>query len=363
MTACSTAGDTDQELGHVDLREIAGRYDYPHMVGHRASLANALYQCCLNEKAIQFQFSTSVVEIISFAKRPQLWIQRRDSTSPTTVETDVVLAADGIKSHTREQILQLLNVSEKIEDTGTAAYRIMLSRSAMAHDPDLLSLLDADKVTRWIGEKRHIIAYPIQNKQIYNMSTVQPDTRFAAAPSATYTTKGSKSDMLDVFFDFCPRVQKLLHLVPEGEVCEWRLRTHAPLPTWSYGNVALLGDACHPTLPHLAQGAAQAIEDAVVIAVLLSRMNDCSEKNVEEALRLYQQIRKDRAETLVELAAASGRALHLGQGEERERRDREFEELRKDGTGKVPDKWADKEVQRLIYGFDCMAVAESVKMG
>jgi hypothetical protein len=92
-------------------------------------------------------------------------------------------------------------------------------------------------------------AYPISNHTILNIATTQPDTNFAAAPTATWTTRADKSAMLGVYADFCPRVVKLLRLVPGGEVCEWKLRVHHPLRTWVAGAVALVGDACHPTLP------------------------------------------------------------------------------------------------------------------
>jgi len=71
-------------------------------------------------------------------------------------------------------------------------------------------------------------------------------------------------------------------------------------------------------------------------------------------------VRKTRAETLVGLAAASGKSLHLGEGAAKEDRDRLFREAQRNGTMKaeVPDKWADKEVQRMIYGHDCVRVAE-----
>jgi len=226
------------------------------------------------------------------------------------------------------------------------------------HTAYSLTSIDSDRVTRWIGEKRHIIAYPVSSKQIYNLSTVQPDTNFAAAPSATYTTKGSKTSMLDIFDDFCPKVKKMLALVPDGEVCEWKLRVHSPLPTWVHGCVGLVGDACHPTLPHLAQGAAQAIEDAAVLAVVLGRMPDQEPETINKALRVYEKVRKERAETLVELAAASGRALHLGDGAAKAERDMAFRALKEGQRGAVPDKWADAEVQRRIYGFDCWRVAE-----
>ena len=273
------------------------------------------------------------------------------------MEADIVLAADGVKSNVRSQLLSNINVAEQSKDTGQAAYRVMLTREDMKDDPELLALLDSESVIRWVGLKRHIIAYPISNNTIYNLSIVQPDTNFASAPSATYTTKGSKSAMLSVFSDFYPMAQRMLNLVPEGEVCEWKLRVHEPLPTWVHGSVALLGDACHPTLPHLAQGAAQAIEDGAVLSVVLSELPDTSPESINKALLVYENVRKNHAETIVELAAASGRALHLGDGGAKEERDRQFAALKEKKNGTVPDKWADADVQKLIYGHDCMQVA------
>jgi hypothetical protein len=130
-------------------------------------------------------------------------------------------------------------------------------------------------------------SYPIANNTIFNMSTAHPDTHFTAEPTSTWTSSnGSKADLLDTFKTFCPRVQKLLNLVPEGNVLEWRLRVHLPLKTWVDGNVCLTGDAAHSTLPHLAQGAAQAAEDAAVLAVVLSRIS--KKEDIPKALKVYE---------------------------------------------------------------------------
>ncbi|KAG9236714.1 salicylate hydroxylase-like protein [Amylocarpus encephaloides] len=350
-------GDEDKELAHVDLRYIKEKYGYPHMVGHRSSLAGSLYEGCKRESAIKFHFSTAIESVSSFSPKPSFTIKPRNG-EPSEITADVLLAADGVKSVIRSALLQEIHADAQIVDTQQAAYRIMLTRDEMKKDPELLALIDKDIVTRWIGEKRHIIAYPVSNKQIYNISTAQPDKNFAAAPSATYTTKGSKKAMMETFGDFCPMIQRMLDLVPEGEVCEWKLRVHAPLPTWIHGSIALVGDACHPTLPHLAQGAAQAIEDAAVLAEVLSLCPSTSPSDLHRSLRVYEEVRKERAEALVEMAAANGRDLHLGAGKAKEERDRKFAALTKEGSGgAVPDKWADADVQRLIYGHDCMGVA------
>ncbi|KAK0638077.1 FAD-dependent monooxygenase OpS4 [Lasiodiplodia hormozganensis] len=359
-------GSTDGELAHVDLNYIRDTYGYPHMVGHRASLAGSLYEGCKREKAITFHFGTVVKEVLSWGPKPRLAAQKRSSSKEGEgqdggetfeITADLVLAADGVKSVIRDQMLRELRIDASIVDTGQAAYRIMLTRDEMKHDPELLALIDKSAVTRWIGEKRHIIAYPVSSKNIYNLSTVQPDKNFADAPSITYTTKGSKAEMLRVFGDFCPMIVRMLDLVPEGEVCEWKLRVHAPIPTWVHGSVALVGDACHPTLPHLAQGAAQAIEDAAVLGEVLARMPGQDPDTINRTLQVYQKLRKERAETLVELAAASGRALHLGEGAAKEERDKQFAALKEKKGGAVPDKWADADVQKKIYGHDCMEVA------
>ncbi|MCJ1312126.1 hypothetical protein MMC25_005800 [Agyrium rufum] len=350
-------GDSDKELTLVDLRYIRETYSYPHMVGHRSSLAGALYEACKREKGINFFFSTTIEEVNSFSPKPTFTARPRKGGEPYNVTADVLLGADGVKSNVREQMLKEIGGDEEIIDTGQAAYRIMLQRSQMEHDPELLALISGDRATRWIGERRHIIAYPVSNNTIYNLSTAQPDKNFASAPSATYTTKGSKEVMLDVFSDFCPKVQRMLQLVPDGEVCEWKLRVHAPLPTWVHGSAALLGDACHPTLPHLAQGAAQAIEDAAVVAAALAQCPDTGAESINKALRVYEILRKERAERMVEMAAASGRALHLGEGEAKKERDRQFA-ASKEKKGSVPDKWADADVQKMIYGHDCVRDAE-----
>ncbi|KAL2200557.1 hypothetical protein P885DRAFT_57428 [Corynascus similis CBS 632.67] len=350
-------GSTNAELSHVEMPDIEEKYGFPHCTGHRSSLAGGLFNGCKKEKAIKFHFSTALVRVDSFEGKPRVTLKPRDGDE-YTLEVDILLASDGIKSVTRTQMLAQLGTESQEEDTGQAAYRIMLKRSEMEHDPELLELLDCDTVVRWVGERRHIIAYPVSNKQIYNLSTAHPDTHFAAATNATYTTRGSKSAMLQMYHDFCPLVHRMLNLVPDGEVCEWKLRVHRPLPTWVLGSVALLGDACHPTLPHLSQGAAMAIEDGAVLAEVVSRIPPDrihDPETVTKTLKVYELLRKPHCSALVDLATHSGRILHLGEGKAKEERDREFRQNGK--TGSVPDKWASPDVQKMIYSHDCVQEA------
>lgn len=337
------------------MPDIKEKYGFSHCCGHRSSLAGRLSDACNKETNVKFHFATSLVEVTNFSPVVDFVVQPRGSEA-YKVQADVLLGCDGIKSATRAQLLKRIQAEPEEAETGQAAYRIVLTREEMSTDPELLALLDSDEVVRWVGEKKHIIAYAIADKTMYNLSTVQPDENFAAAPSVTYTTKGSKDVLLKVFEEFCPLVQKMLNLVPEGEVCEWRLRMYKPLPSWTQGSVALVGDACHPTLPHLSQGAAMAIEDGAVIAEVLSRAPDTQPETIARCLKVYELSRKDWCSNLVQMAYISGRTLHLGEGKAKEERDRMFKEHK--SSGAVPDKWASPDVQRMIYTNDCV---ENVK--
>jgi salicylate hydroxylase len=101
----------------------------------------------------------------------------------------------------------------------------------------------------------------------------------------------------------------------------------------------------------------QAIEDAAVFSVVVARMPDRDPHSINKALRIHERPCKQRAETLVDLAAANGRELYLGEGAAKEERDKQFAALRQ-GKGPVPDKWADANVQGMIYAHDCMQIAQ-----
>ncbi|KAJ7754342.1 hypothetical protein DFH07DRAFT_1029305 [Mycena maculata] len=345
---------TDEELANVKLTHVAERYGQPHCVAHRSALANALYEGCkAAAPRITFHFCTTVVGV-DFDIHGVRVKERDEEGEGHWVDADVVFGADGVKSIVRKYMLARHGEDDDVKDTGQAAYRIMLRRDQLAHDPELLALVESNTTFRWIGAKRHIIAYPISANTIFNISTAQPDVNFAAEPTASWTTRADKRAMLKVYADFCPLVVRMLELVPEGEVCEWKLRVHHPLTTWVEGNVALLGDACHPTLPHLNQGAAQAIEDGAVLGVVMSRLTN--KAGVHTGLLVYERLRKARTEHLVEEAAASGRALHLTDPAAQAARDEAFRQVKHGGPN--PDRAVDRAVQDLVYGHDCVKDAE-----
>jgi 2-polyprenyl-6-methoxyphenol hydroxylase-like FAD-dependent oxidoreductase len=158
----------------------------------------------------------------------------------------------------------------------------MIPREKLVNRPELLKLVDESISYRWIGPGGHIMVYPIRNHQLFNMVLLHPDRRDT---EESWTATGPKSNMLEFYSGWSPTVRALLDLVDGDQIPEWRLKIHKPLASWVEGNVALMGDACHPTLPYVAQGAAQAAEDAGVLAAVLSLIND--KADIYTALLIY----------------------------------------------------------------------------
>ena len=150
--------------------------------------------------------------------------------------------------------------------------------------------------------------------------------------------------MMDFYRGWNDLVRDLLSYVPKGEINEWTLNSHRPLPRWIENECALIGDSCHPMLPYVAQGAAQAIEDTAVLTVSLSLADD-----VPTALGVYEAVRKSRGEAIQNSAATTRQALHLPDGPEQEKRDKAIA-----GTGPNPDLWADHDWQDFMWGVDVM---------
>ncbi|KAF7946045.1 uncharacterized protein EAE97_005083 [Botrytis byssoidea] len=167
---------------------IREEYGDPHMVGHRSSPTQGLYNKCKKYPDLKFHCGTSVDEVRDLSSKPSFTISSRGAEMER-VDCDVFLACGGIKSRMREMMLRDWGVDAEVVDSEQAAYRILLTREQMEDDLDFLELID----TSGIGDHRHIIAYPISCKRIYNISTTQPDINPAISPSKTYTTKESET--------------------------------------------------------------------------------------------------------------------------------------------------------------------------
>jgi salicylate hydroxylase len=206
------------------------------VVIHRADLHNALIEKALALDNVHLHENSVVADVTFNPASVTL-------ANGTVLGADVVIGADGIKSTIRGQLLE--DSSIKAIATGDAAYRIMLPRSVMEQDPELKQLIDEPQATRWLGPSRHIIAYPVRNHDLYNVVLLHPDGQKA---EESWTTKGSKQEMVDNYKGWDPKIRKIIDLVDDDEVLEWKLCLHRPLKTWTRGSVALMGDACHPML-------------------------------------------------------------------------------------------------------------------
>ncbi|KAJ5634575.1 Monooxygenase FAD-binding [Penicillium herquei] len=310
------------------------------VVIHRADLHNALIEKALALKNVELRVNSMVTGVEFSPASVTL-------ANGTVVRGDIVIGADGIKSAIRGQLLD--DSSIKAIPTGDAAYRIILPRSVMEKDPELKALIDEPEAIRWVGPGRHIIAYPVRNHELYNVVLLHPDSQEV---EESWTTKGSKKAMVDNYQGWEKTVTKLIDLVDDDEVLEWKLCLHRPLKTWIRGSVALIGDACHPMLPYVAQGAAQAVEDAAALGVLLS--NITSRHEIPTALQVYEKSRKQRAETVQQSGSENRITLHLPDGPEQIARDKQF---RAAASGSNPDKWSDRETQKFLWGWDAEKAA------
>jgi salicylate hydroxylase len=189
-----------------------------------------------------------------------------------TVEVgDLVVGADGIHSGVRGQ-----TVGDAVARfSGMSAYRARISRDALDFD---------DVVRNWMGPDRHLVAYPVGAGSVYlNIVAVVPEDE----PTESWTMPGSADELRSQFDGWCANVQRILGAVRDP-VYRWALYARDPLPRWSTATTTLLGDACHPTLPFFAQGAAQAIGDAAALTHALSTAPD----DLSSALKRYEHARQ-----------------------------------------------------------------------
>jgi salicylate hydroxylase len=135
----------------------------------------------------------------------------------------------------------------------------------------------------------------------------------------SWTDRGDLADALVAYEGWHPQVRSILKAVDETFI--WALFDRPPLERWSAGRATLLGDACHPMLPFMAQGAAQAIEDGATLAACLTNVRD---REIPEALRLYEGLRLPRASRLQAMSLANKTRFHLPDGPEQRERDAEM---------------------------------------
>ncbi|KAK5468725.1 hypothetical protein LTR20_003071 [Exophiala xenobiotica] len=321
-------------LGMVPINQQHGE----QFVVHRADLQMALLEKALEMPNVKLQ-TNALVKNVRFSGPAAVQVN-----GGSWVEGDVVIAADGIKSTVRAKILG--DDKDVAIPTGDAVFRVVLTKDMLKTHPDLQPYIEEKKAIRWIGPERHIIAYPVRNHEIYNMALAHPDR---GRVDESWTTVSSKKSLLGEYEGWDPKLIEMLEMVPEGDVLEWKLCMHMPLIRWVQDSCALMGDACHPMLPYVAQGAAQAVEDAASLGVTLSSIT--SKDQVPLALKAYEKAQKARAEHIQQSCLQTRAALHLPDGPEQEARDQKFRALSQ-GGGDSDDKWNDPQMQEFLWGWD-----------
>jgi salicylate hydroxylase len=220
-----------------------------------------------------------------------------------TAEADVVIGADGIHSAVREMIFG----KELPHFSGHVAYRGLVPAERVAH----LGL--EVEASSWWGPDHHFVHYFVGAGARYlNWVAVTPGEWRVES----WTEKGEVADALKEFEGWHPLVRAMISSVDTTN--RWALYDRDSLPRWTLGRVTLMGDAAHPMLPYMAQGAVQSIEDAAVLAKCLERAEP---HEVNGALHRYEETRKPRASRCQEGSRRNAILYHLRDGEEQRNRD------------------------------------------
>ena len=287
-----------QPLGE-QCERLYGAHCY---VAHRADLMSLLLQALprdllrLDHRCTALREDGPVVEL-TFA--------RRDGTQ-TRIEADVVIGADGI--HSTVQSVVAPQVDARF--SGLCAFRCLVP----ADQAPAMALRPVQ--TLWLGPGRHFVHYPISGGRLVNVVAIVPAGAWRVE---SWTADGDIADLSAEFDRWDERVQQLI--VSASSTKRWALVDRNPLERWTVGRVTLLGDAAHAMLPFFAQGAAQAIEDACVVAACLRRADRAS---VPQALQHYEAIRRPRASRVQLMSRGRELRNHLPDGPEQAQRDAEL---------------------------------------
>ena len=280
----------DAVLTEWQLTELLGRFGSPYYTLYRPDLIEILAAAQPSE---DMMLGTEVTDVSATPGGAAV-----TTADGTRLEAELVLGCDGIHSTVRSCAIG--DVPARF--SGMCAYRAVVPSDGVEQI-----------VRNWLGPHRHLVAYPVGRGGRY-LNLVCVDTA-SDWRTESWTAPGDPDELRNAFKGWSPELTSLLDRVA-GPIYRWGLYDREPLPTWLASAIALLGDACHPMLPFMAQGAAQAIEDAGVLAQCLAPGAD-----VGDALRRYEKLRLPRASRIQRLSYDNNIVYHLADGPEQRARD------------------------------------------
>jgi salicylate hydroxylase len=274
-------------------------YGAPCFVAHRADVMTLL-QRALPDGPLQLDHR--LVALAQDERGVALTLASRDGRQ-RQVAADAVIGADGIHSAARPAIAP----DTDARFSGLCAFRCLVP----AESAPELALRPVQ--TLWLGPGRHLVHYPISGGRLVNVVAFVPAGDWR---TESWTADGDVADLCAEFAGWDPRLRQLIGAATHTK--RWAIFDREPLDQWTAGRIGLLGDAAHAMLPFFAQGAAQAVEDAAVLAGCLAGATPAS---LPAALERYAQIRRPRAAQVQRMSRGREVQNHLDDGPAQAARD------------------------------------------
>jgi salicylate hydroxylase len=277
-------------LALLPLEDAESRWGAPYLVAHRADLQRALLEAAASQPGICLIAGAAVSGFVSGAHTISVSVSQDGKLS--TVEGDCLIGADGVRSFVRQTL-----------GLGGTRFSRKTAWRALAEASRVPMAMRGEETTLWLGRGAHLVHYPLRGGSIINVIAIV-DEDFSAGDENFWSSPGDPYVLETRFRDWHQTARELLRAAPEWR--KWPLFECGPLANWACGRVALIGDAAHAMLPFLAQGAAQAIEDAGALAAALHQGKD-----IEANLRAYEAARHARATRVQNASRRQGAIYHL----------------------------------------------------
>ena len=297
---------TGDKVVRVALGDMARvTYGFPYGVIYRADLHRVFLDACQAQPHVTLRTHAKVESFGQSAEGVTVQLASTEPGQPSEIlHGSALIGADGMWSQIREAIVG----DGKPRVSGHIAYRAVLNRT------DVPAHLWSDDVVLWGGEKTHLVHYPLRRGQLFNLVAVFHSSKYDEG----WNSFGDTDELNERFAQACPQVKELLGKIETWKM--WVLCDREPVRNWTDRRVTLLGDAAHPMLQYLAQGAGQAIEDAVVLREALR----FTRGDIQKAFQKYQQARYLRTGR-VQLTARFYGDIYHASGVQRELRNQLFQ--------------------------------------